>query len=156
MFKSRRNFFKKTIGAAIYFSSITSGLFYSISAKAGWPSAYFRQNSYKNALKELFGNQKLSKTENIELKLPKVAENGAVVPIVITSKINNTESITILADKNPVPLITQFTFAKTAEPYVSARIKMAETSHVVVVVKAEDKYFFKKRKVKVTIGGCGG
>ncbi len=156
MIETRRKFLKKFISSTVYLSTLSSGIFHSISAKAAWPSAYFRENTYQKTLKELFGGQKLIETKDIQLKLPKIAENGAVVPIIITSKLENTQSITILADKNPVPLIARFRFADTAIPYVSARIKMAETSHVVVVVKAGDDFFIKKRKVKVTIGGCGG
>jgi len=156
MTETRRKFLKIFIRTGIYLSTLNSGIFYSISAKAAWPSAYFRENNYQKTLKELFGDQKLTETNDIQLKLPKMAENGAVVPIIITSNLENTRSITILADKNPVPLIARFSFADTAIPYVSARIKMAETSHVVVVVKAGENYFIKKRKVKVTIGGCGG
>ncbi len=156
MIETRRKFLKKFISTTVYLTTLTSGVFYSISAKATWPSAYFRENSYRKTLKELFGDQKLIETSDIQLKLPKIAENGAVVPVIITSKLENTQSITILADKNPVPLIAQFNFADTAIAYVSARIKMAETSNVVVIAKAGDNYYFKKRKVKVTIGGCGG
>jgi sulfur-oxidizing protein SoxY len=42
-----------------------------------------------------------------------------------------------------------------AEPFVSTRIKMGETSALRVVVQAGGKHFMAAREVKVTIGGCG-
>ena len=42
------------------------------------------------------------------------------------------------------------------EAYVSTRIKLAETSNVRAVIKADGKFYTAAKEVKVTIGGCGG
>jgi sulfur-oxidizing protein SoxY len=97
-----------------------------------------------------------AESKDILIKAPDIAENGAVVPVEVTSKIPGTTSIMIFVDKNQNPLIADFEFSNGAEGYVSTRIKMASTSHVRVAVKAGGKAYTATKEVKVTIGGCGG
>ena len=92
----------------------------------------------------------------IVLIAPEIAENGAVVPISATSKIARTEAIAILTENNPNMLSAYFTLAEGTEAFVSTRVKMAQTSNVVVLVRADGKFYVASKEVKVTIGGCGG
>ena len=94
-------------------------------------------------------------SKDIEIVAPDRAENGAVVQIEITSNITNTESITVLVEHNPTPLIGTFSFSNGALPFVIMRIKMAEDSDVKVIVKAEGKFFTNSKKVIVLENGCG-
>ena len=94
-------------------------------------------------------------SKNIDIIAPDRAENGAVVQIEITSNIKNTESITVLVEHNPTPLIGTFSFSNGALPFVITRIKMAEDSDVKVIVKAEGKFFTNSKKVIVLENGCG-
>ena len=94
-------------------------------------------------------------SKDIEIVAPDRAENGAVVQIEITSNIKNTESITVLVEHNPTPLIGTFNFSNGALPFVIMRIKMAEDSDVKVIVKAEGKFFTNSKKVIVLENGCG-
>ena len=91
----------------------------------------------------------------IDLSVPKIAENGAIVPITIRSKILNTERIFIVAEKSPQPLLSDNTITKGIEPFVASRIKMSETAFVHVIVLAKGTFYRAARQVKVTIGGCG-
>jgi len=93
---------------------------------------------------------------DISVKAPDIAENGAVVPVEITSNIAGTESIAIVGEKNSLPMIAQFNLSNGAQGYVSTRIKMGTTSNVRAVVKAGGKMYTAAKEVKVTIGGCGG
>ncbi len=95
-------------------------------------------------------------TSSARATAPEIAENGAQVPVTVTSRIANTQSISIIVDKNPFPLSSTFEFAGGAEGYVSTRLKMGQTSNVIAVVKADGKFFSASKEVKVTIGGCGG
>lgn len=156
MLNTRRKFILKTLKFTAYFATATSGLFNTIIAQAAWPAAIFKQTQLDKTLKHLFGPQKFIETKQIQVKIPKIAENGAVVPIIITSDLKNIETLTILVEKNPAPLVAQFTLLGESEAYVSARIKMAETSDVIVIAKAGENYYSKRQMVKVTIGGCGG
>ena len=94
-------------------------------------------------------------SKNIEIIAPDRAENGAVVQIEITSNIKNTESITVLVEHNPTPLIGTFNFSNGALPFVITRIKMAEDSDLKVIVKADGKFFTASKKVVVLENGCG-
>jgi sulfur-oxidizing protein SoxY len=62
----------------------------------------------------------------------------------------------ILVEKNLNPLAAGFTIPAGTEPTVSTRVKMAQTSNVHAVVKADNKYYVATKEVKVTLGGCGG
>jgi sulfur-oxidizing protein SoxY len=94
-------------------------------------------------------------SNQIELKIPDVAENGAIVPITITSSLNNIHSVAVIAEMNPVPLIGRFILENGAEAFIQARIKMAESSHIIVLVNADDQLYRVKKFVRVTVGGCG-
>lgn len=122
---------------------------------AEWNKAAFEAKSVADALKGL-GAASPAESHDIVIKAPDIAENGAVVPIEVTSKIAGTHAISVIAEKNPFPLTASYSFMNGAEPYVSFRIKMGQTSNVRAVVAAGGKYYMAAKEVKVTIGGCGG
>ena len=121
---------------------------------AAWPKEAFKAKSMDDALQALMGSADAQDGE-IVIKAPEIAENGAVVPISVTSHIADTESISIIVPDNPLPLVASFELMG-GEPFVSVRIKMAKTSDVVAVVKAGGQLYRGSKAVKVTIGGCGG
>jgi sulfur-oxidizing protein SoxY len=116
--------------------------------------AAFQAKSAAEALKSI-GAASAVPSKEIVLKLPDVAENGGQVPIEITSRVAHTEAIHIVADKNPFPLVASFDLPSGVEPYVVTRIKLADTSPVRVLVKADGKFYSASREVRVTVGGCG-
>lgn len=119
-----------------------------------WNKAAFESKALADALKSL-GATNVVESGDITITAPDIAENGAVVPIAVTSRIPNTQSIAILAEKNPFPLAASFDVTGGGEGYVSLRLKMGQTSNVVALVKADGKYYSAVKEVKVTIGGCG-
>ena len=119
-----------------------------------WNKAAFESKALADALKGL-GAANPVESRDITITAPDIAENGAVVPIAVTSKIPNTQSIAILAEKNPFPLAASFDVSGGGEGYVSVRLKMGQTSNVYAIVKADGKYYSAVKEVKVTIGGCG-
>jgi sulfur-oxidizing protein SoxY len=122
---------------------------------ATWNKAGFEAKVPGDALKAL-GATTITPSKEIVITAPDIAENGAQVPITVSSKLANTQSIAIVVDKNPFPLSSSFDVANGAEGYVSTKIKMGQTSNVIAVVKADGKFFSASKEVKVTIGGCGG
>jgi sulfur-oxidizing protein SoxY len=122
---------------------------------AAWNNEAFRSKSSADALKNL-GAPAAEASNGIVIEAPQIAENGAVVPIEVTSNIPGTASIAVLVDKNPFPLIAKFDFAEGALPFVKVNAKMGETSDVRVVATAGGKHYSATKEVKVTIGGCGG
>jgi sulfur-oxidizing protein SoxY len=121
---------------------------------ASWNKPAFESKAVADALKGI-GAGNMIESKDISITAPDIAENGAVVPVAVTSKIPNTQSISILAEKNPFPLAATFDVANGAEPYASVRIKMGQTSNVRAVVKADGKFYTSAKEVKVTVGGCG-
>jgi sulfur-oxidizing protein SoxY len=121
---------------------------------ASWNKQAFESKALADALKGI-GAGNMIESKDIAITAPDIAENGAVVPVAVTSKVPNTQSISILAEKNPFPLAATFDVANGAEPYASVRIKMGQTSNVRAVVKADGRFYTSAKEVKVTVGGCG-
>ena len=103
---------------------------------------------------ELLGTDQTAPTDQIRLKVPEIAENGAVVPVTISTALENVESISIVVENNPRPLAATFEILPGTLPDISSRIKMGETSDVIAVVKTDTGLYSTSKEVKVTIGGC--
>lgn len=152
MNRSRRTFLAVTGGTG---ALAAAGLLKPAAAHAAsWNKPGFEAKALNDAVKNL-GATNMIDTKDITITAPDIAENGAVVPVAITSKLPNTQSISILAEKNPFPLAATFEVANGAEPYASVRIKMAQTSNVRAIVKADGKFYTTAKEIKVTVGGCG-
>jgi len=125
-------------------------------AAEGWNQAAFDTHSLADTVKALGGGAAAPNPGVTFFQTPDIAENGAVVPIGVTSTIPGTESIAILVEKNPNMLAAIFDIPAGTEPSLSTRVKMAQTSNVYALVKADGKFFVATKEVKVTLGGCGG
>ena len=153
---NRRSFLKTSATAGAISVAVGAGLLTPRAVLAAWPKNAFEAKDLNAALKAAMGSSSLTDSGDIKLKAPDIAENGAVVPITVTSKIPGTESISILIPNNATPLAANFNLSSNTEGYISTRVKMGKTSDVVAVVKAGGKLYSSKKEVKVTIGGCGG
>jgi sulfur-oxidizing protein SoxY len=152
----RRNVLKSAAGASTVAIAVAAGLLKPTQAMAAtWNAAAFEAKSVGDAMKNL-GISSPADSKDIVIKAPDIAENGAVVPVEVTSNIAGTTSIAIIAEKNGTPLIGDFTLSGGAMGFISTRIKMGQTSLVRAVVKAGGKSYTAAKEVKVTIGGCGG
>ena len=122
---------------------------------ADWNKAAFEAKEFDAAVKAV-GADAGAANKDLVMKAPEIAENGAVVPIDVTSNIPNTTSIAIFVKKNPFALSSYFEFANGAAADVAVRLKIAETSMVTAIAKADGKSYSVQKEVKVTVGGCGG
>jgi len=125
-------------------------------AAEAWNKAAFETHSLEETMKALGGGTPAASKDIVFFSTPDIAENGAVVPIGITSNVPKTESIAILIEKNPNMLAAVFDVPPGTEPTLSTRIKMQQTSNVYALVKADGKYHVASKEIKVTLGGCGG
>ncbi len=153
---NRRSFLKSSAAASVVGVAVSAGLLTPRTLFAAWPKAAFEATDVNSALSSAVGGSTLADSGDISLKVPEIAENGAVVPVTVTSNIAGTDTISILVPINITPLAASFELAGNTDGFVSTRIKMSKTSDVVVVVKAGGKLYTTKTEVKVTIGGCGG
>ena len=125
-------------------------------AADAWNKTAFETNSMDATMKALGSGTPAQSKDVTFFQTPDIAENGAVVPVGITSAIPNTQSIAILVEKNPNILTAVFDIPPGTEPSLSTRIKMGQTSNVYALVKADGKYYVASKEIKVTLGGCGG
>ena len=152
----RRTFLKSAGAASTVVVAVAAGLIKPTSVMAAeWNKPAFEAKGVPDALKSL-GATGAADSKDILIKAPDIAENGAVVPVEVTSKIAGTTTIVMMVEKNANPLTADFNLMNGAEGYVSTRIKMGQTSNVRVVVKAGNKSYTAVKEIKVTIGGCGG
>ena len=135
--------------------ALTAGLMLPLRALAAWNKEAFGARTAAEVLQGL-GAAGISESKDIAIEAPQIAENGAVVPIEITSNVPNTRSIAVVIEKNPFPLAARFDFGDGAVPYVKVNVKIGESSFVRVVAEAGGRHYSAAREIKVTIGGCGG
>lgn len=151
----RRSFLRLAGSAGMLAAAGAAGLLRPSGAwAAGWNKSGFESKAAGDVMKTL-GATGASESRDIVITAPDIAENGAVVPVEVTSRIPGTQSISIIAEKNPFPLVATVELANGSEPYTYVRIKMGGTSDVWAVVKAGDKYFTARKEIKITVGGCG-
>lgn len=151
----RRLFLKGSLAGSAVGAAVGAGLLAPQSVLAAWPAAAFEAKKVEDAIAGSMGSAVTEATDKIKVKAPDIAENGAVVPVTVSTDLA-AESIAIIAEKNPSPLAAMFEMGPGAEGFVSTRIKMGKTGDVIAVVKAGGKLYSARKGVKVTIGGCGG
>jgi len=120
-----------------------------------WNKAAFETKSVAETVKALGGGAS-TESKEIQITAPDIAENGAVVPVSVDSRLARTQAIAIMIEKNPNTLSATFEIPDGTDPFVTTRVKMGETSNVYALVKADGKYYHAVKEIKVTIGGCGG
>lgn len=149
----RRNMMRMGVTALGLMATTALWPLRALAAAAGLDSA-FKAGSIDAVFKDLGSTP--TDSADIDLQTPDIAENGAVVPVSVTSKIPNTDQIMILVEKNPNPLAASFDIAEGTEGAISTRVKIGQTCDVYAVVRADGKFYSARRETKVTLGGCGG
>jgi sulfur-oxidizing protein SoxY len=159
MNNGRRKVLQGTSGMAVMGLMVAAGLVKpgkAFAQQANWNKSAFETKSLNDAVKAMGGGAPIESKDIAFVNTPDIAENGAVVPFTIQSKIPKTEQIALLVEKNPNILVASFNIPDGTEPWVNTRAKMGQTSNVFAVVKADGKYYYAAKEVKVTLGGCGG
>lgn len=143
MSNSRREFLKKTAVLSSAALAIKS------------PYVFGHPLAESLDLEQFSKNLKIIDSNKIEMKLPKFAEKNTAIPITVASSLENVQSIAILVEKNPIPLVATFKLSAELETMVTARLTMAETSNVIVLIETLNGIYRAREQVKVSIGGCG-
>ena len=157
MNRKRRNLLKTGSGVTLLSLLGGAGLLVPHGAEAqAWNKAAFDTHSLAETMKALGGGEPAQSKDIVFFQTPDIAENGAVVPVGISSNIPKTESIAILIEKNPNLLAASFDIPAGTDPTITTRVKMGQSSNIVALVKADGKYYVAAKEVKVTLGGCGG
>jgi sulfur-oxidizing protein SoxY len=120
-----------------------------------YPEDAFKEKDSKEAIKLLYGRT-AEPSDKIKLDAPEIAENGAVVPVSVSTSIADVTSIAFVVPENPNVLAAYYKIPQGTMPNIANRLKMAKTTDVIVIVEAGGKLFSATKEVKVTVGGCGG
>lgn len=152
---NRRTLLKRSLAAGTISVAASAGLLSPGSVLAAYPKAAFESKDVKGGLMDIMGMGDYAHSDDIKIKAPDIAENGAVVPVTISSSLSGVEQIAIFATGNASPLVASFDM-HGSNAYISTRIKMGKTSNIMAVVKTGSTLHANKKEVKVTIGGCGG
>jgi sulfur-oxidizing protein SoxY len=153
---TRRDVLKGGGGLTLAALLVAAGWLPRDAAAQSWNKSAFESKSLDETVKALGGAAPAQSQAVAFVSTPDIAENGAVVPIGVTSTVPKTESIAILVEKNPNTLAAVFDIPPGTEPSITTRVKMAQTSNVYALVKADGKYHVASKEIKVTLGGCGG
>ena len=133
-------------------------------ASAGFPQfahaalnkSAFEAKAIQDAVKAA-GGASLIESKDVSLTAPDIAENGAVVPMGISTALTGVKHLLLLVEKNPLALVAIFQSNESLENNFLTRAKMGQTSDVyAVAIMADGKALWAKKEVKVTLGGCGG
>ena len=141
--------------ALVGLGNLPFGLSPAFAANDKYPEEAFKAKSEADAIKALYGKT-AEASDKVKMDAPEIAENGAVVPVSVTTTLADVTSISFLVAENPVALVASYKIPAGTMPSVANRIKMAKTSNVIVVVEAGGKLYSATKEVKVTVGGCGG
>ena len=120
-----------------------------------YPEEAFKQKSDADAIKALYGKPHEA-SDKVKLDAPEIAENGAVVPVSVTTTLSDVTSIAFFVSENPNALAASYQIPAGTTPSVANRLKMAKTCNVIAIVESSGKLYSATKEVKVTVGGCGG
>ena len=127
-----------------------------LSVRAAYDSSAFEAKTFTDALKAL-GAGAPAESKDITLIGPDIAENGAVVPVGVSTALPGAKRLLLLVEKNPNVLAAAFDVSDAVDANFSTRVKMGQSSNVYAVALMRDgKVLFAQKEIKVTLGGCGG
>jgi len=149
----RRRALRAGGGLAIFGLLAATGLLGPRFAHADADRRLFAATSLAEVLAAL-GGERPADSVDIQIGAADIAENGALVPVSVTSTIPGTEQIVLMIEKNPNIVAATFTFPEGTFPEVHTRVKMAETSDIYALVRADGRLYVARKEVRVTLGGC--
>ena len=134
----------------------TAGLLPQAHAQAPYNAGAFEAKSMADLMKAL-GSGAPVESKDVTLTGPDIAENGAVVPIGVSTALPGVKKLLLLVEKNPSVLSAMFDVSDGVDANFSTRVKMGQSSNVyAVALMGDGKVLFAQKEVKVTLGGCGG
>lgn len=125
-------------------------------AQAAFNAAAFEVKTMAELVKMLGGSAPVE-SKDVVVTGPDIAENGAVVPVGVSTTLPGAKRLLLLVEKNPSVLSAMFYVTDDVDANFSTRVKMGQSSNVyAVAMMADGKVLFAGKEVKVTLGGCGG
>ena len=94
-------------------------------------------------------------TDRLELRVPEIAENGAVVPVSIRGETGLVSSLAFFSSVSTASYVCVCRLNEMSDLPVSTRIRLNKTGDVYAIARTPNGLLGVKREVKITIG-CGG
>ena len=91
---------------------------------AAYSEKAFKNPKVEDSLNELFGGNATTPSGDVKLKAPDIAENGAVVPIEVSTSLK-ADKIAFMVKENPNPLAIVADIPAGTEAMVKTRVRMA-------------------------------
>jgi sulfur-oxidizing protein SoxY len=151
---TRREFIKNATALTGYSILSGTGLLHSQHVFAEWAATNFEPSPMEQVLKNVLKGKPVIDSDKIYLKIPQTADNKTPVPITVQTDLKNIQSISILVEQNPAPLVATFELSSALEPFVSTRLKLMRTSFVFVLLETEKVFYGIKQTVTVSEGVC--
>lgn len=152
----RRTLLKGTVAVGVIAAAADAGLIRPTHALvADWPRNAFAAETVAGAVTALFGRAAGTPSDAIMVKAPRRAPTGGRVSVSVSTSLPNVDSIAIVIDKNPLPFSSRLSLSGT-EPFISADVRMRETSEVRCFVRSDGKLYVKRQLVRVAVNGFGG
>lgn len=129
-------------------------LFRPLRVLAAWNREAFSATTEKDALEKFYPGELIQKSDAITIGVYDTIENGAYVPVEISTRLSDVKSIAILVEKNPNPLIANFNLSERCNGFIATRIKMDTSSDIIAVIRSGDKLYSSRKFVEVLAGGC--
>jgi sulfur-oxidizing protein SoxY len=125
-------------------------------AHAAYNAAAFEVKTMAELIK-LLGGSTPTESKDVIVTGPDIAENGAVVPLGVSSALPGVKKLLVLVEKNPSVMSAMFDVSDSVDANFSTRVKMGQSSNIyAVAMMADGKVLYAQKEVKVTLGGCGG
>lgn len=122
--------------------------------------AHATPEALQQALRDTFGDRVIQRGR-VKLELPRLAENGNVVPATVSVESPMTEqdyvrAIHLFSEQNPLPRILEMRLGPhNGRAVVSARIRMAGTQQVLAVAEMNDGSLWSAAvDIDVTVSSC--
>jgi sulfur-oxidizing protein SoxY len=104
---------------------------------------------------EALGASTIADDTHLAITVPDFVEDGAIVPVEVVSHLPGPQSIYLIAEANPFPLLAHVAFPDGTEPFIATRVKVAQSCDLYAVVNAGGQIYTAVKPTRVSIGGCG-
>jgi sulfur-oxidizing protein SoxY len=131
-----------------------AGMILPRAASGAYPTRAFLAKEVPDVLRTMFGTADIGASDQIEIEAPLIASDASMVPVRIKSGFANTESIALVVAGNKSPFTAYFRLYES-QSFVSTRIRMGDTSDLLVIVKADGVLYTNTRPIRVGRNSCG-
>ncbi len=152
---TRRSVVRAVVGGAVVSTGFGTGMFAPVRGWASLPPETFFAPTPADAINAVMGVGEAPLDPAVVLDVPGMVEVADLVPVSVKATLDNVESIAIVADKNPNPVIAYYRLDPRLQPYVATRVRLAESGDLHALVKADGAVHRATKNIEISISGCG-